>query len=1092
MQRAVAIAVLVLMFAAPSARAAWVARPGTVKVLVKKRLVSATGRPLPRSVPVGLVRQLGAELVDEQDAFLVLQTSLPNASAAPTILRDLADLVEGRDDLDILHFLSSPIDARLPAPRYPPLWERRAALLPPARDAFVVQFATVPRDSWIQEIQAAGATILQNVPSNGYVVLGRHDALDGLAERLPIQLLRVHQPIHKVSPAARAALPGLAELEVLIADVPEAADALAYLAPRVTMNIRPPESAGDRAVHRVRLDAATIPQLAAHPAVLWIDLHIPASPSGQREAHLTIGDTFVTTAPFSHPYVQQLDPLRPVLGNHRDWIFAKGLSEYPAQVGRMAILDTGFDTAFAGGSSDVHPDFKKSLDGNSSFVTVRKYTSGQDPGPNSDCSGHGTFVAGVLAGNAGATHSTMTRDDGADGQYLMGLGIVPEMPLLVGRIFDHRFQVGTGDSLRLPLTTIFSDLITEQVSITSNSWNKAAEPTYDIDAFVLDKLVRSATGQVGGPPMPTYFSAGNSDDGGGQPLVSRPATAKNVITVGASENFNMSSYNPLVPGGVGGEYANNGKHIWTASQGGTTSPDSRIKPDIVAPGTAIESAASRDPRLGDLSPGGCSQNPVGAEIDSTPGRRHFWSRGSSFSAPLAAGAGALLYTWFKTTTGAAPKPSLLKAMQITFARDLSLPQDSGDFHRPGRAPDTRQGWGKTDLTGAFFTQRYAWNNEQGTVLVPAATSFLPAPGSGYRVRDTTKPVRLTVAWTDAPGDPAVQNQRQLMNDLDLTVRFLGTGAGKKALGNFFDVSSGRSVILIDGVPGGTADIRNNVEQAAFTASEAGSSRFQVQVFGKDIRMDGINVWSPGSPQQDFSLFIDNAEAYVNNAIVLQEMVPASVEAGGNFVASLTLRNTGDKIWSEADRYRLGSIAPPHPFGTRVTLGSQTVSPNGGEHTFVLTTTAPYAKGFYPFRWQMVEEPISFGAATENRMIEVTPRGYSFYTVTPCRALDTRQTGMGGKLVAGVQRDFLMRGTCGIPATAVALSANLTVVGTEGLGYVLVYPPNMVPPPTSSVNFSAGQTRANNALLTLDTAGQIAAVASGSSTDLLLDVTGYFQ
>ena len=53
-------------------------------------------------------------------------------------------------------------------------------------------------------------------------------------------------------------------------------------------------------------------------------------------------------------------------------------------------------------------------------------------------------------------------------------------------------------------------------------------------------------------------------------------------------------------------------------------------------------------------------------------------------------------------------------------------------------------------------------------------------------------------------------------------------------------------------------------------------------------------------------------------------------------------------------------------------------------------------------------------------------GLQFFAVTPCRAVDTR-SGFGGILPASVQRNFTIKGVCGVPPTAKAVSLNVTVV-----------------------------------------------------------------
>lgn len=122
----------------------------------------------------------------------------------------------------------------------------------------------------------------------------------------------------------------------------------------------------------------------------------------------------------------------------------------------------------------------------------------------------------------------------------------------------------------------------------------------------------------------------------------------------------------------------------------------------------------------------------------------------------------------------------------------------------------------------------------------------------------------------------------------------------------------------------------------------------------------------------------------------------------------------------------------------------------------------------------------------------------FYTLPPCRVIDTRQAdgALGGPpLYPSAERAFAVAGACGIPATARALAVNLTVTSPAGAGYLQVYPGNSFLPETSVINFTAGETRANNAVVGLATDGTATLKARAETTGklhLLVDVVGYFQ
>jgi hypothetical protein len=80
----------------------------------------------------------------------------------------------------------------------------------------------------------------------------------------------------------------------------------------------------------------------------------------------------------------------------------------------------------------------------------------------------------------------------------------------------------------------------------------------------------------------------------------------------------------------------------------------------------------------------------------------------------------------------------------------------------------------------------------------------------------------------------------------------------------------------------------------------------------------------------------------------------------------------------------------------------------------------------------------------------------------------------------------------VPLDARALSVNVTVTQAAGGGDLRLYPGDQALPPTSTINYAAGQTRANNAVVALagDGSVKVRCDASGAA-HLILDVNGYF-
>lgn len=122
---------------------------------------------------------------------------------------------------------------------------------------------------------------------------------------------------------------------------------------------------------------------------------------------------------------------------------------------------------------------------------------------------------------------------------------------------------------------------------------------------------------------------------------------------------------------------------------------------------------------------------------------------------------------------------------------------------------------------------------------------------------------------------------------------------------------------------------------------------------------------------------------------------------------------------------------------------------------------------------------------------VTPAEHeSFYTVAPCRALDTRVT--ANPLVGG-QPLTVNLATCGLPSSARAAVVNLTAIAPSADGSLMAWPSDQPIPGTSNLSYRAGAVRAAFSIVPLARSGATLNVAAalGGSTDLVIDVAGYF-
>ncbi len=124
---------------------------------------------------------------------------------------------------------------------------------------------------------------------------------------------------------------------------------------------------------------------------------------------------------------------------------------------------------------------------------------------------------------------------------------------------------------------------------------------------------------------------------------------------------------------------------------------------------------------------------------------------------------------------------------------------------------------------------------------------------------------------------------------------------------------------------------------------------------------------------------------------------------------------------------------------------------------------------------------------------VPPKELDFYTLGPCRILDTRY---GSPLGSGTAKILELEGGCDLPAGARAISANVTILASANPGSVSFFPGNYPDTGTGMIYFSAGTVVANNAILPLSTdgTGKLAALANltgGGAVNVAIDINGYF-
>jgi len=137
------------------------------------------------------------------------------------------------------------------------------------------------------------------------------------------------------------------------------------------------------------------------------------------------------------------------------------------------------------------------------------------------------------------------------------------------------------------------------------------------------------------------------------------------------------------------------------------------------------------------------------------------------------------------------------------------------------------------------------------------------------------------------------------------------------------------------------------------------------------------------------------------------------------------------------------------------------------------------------------------AVTAGIDFSLDTRALDFHTVVPCRVVDTRlvPSATGGPAVAAAEdRVVSLLAACGIPQGARSVSVNITATDATGPGHLRLHAAGSPVPVASSINYAAGQTRANNAIVPLSRFGELAVYCGQAtgSVHFVLDVNGYFR
>lgn len=401
-------------------------------------------------------------------------------------------------------------------------------------------------------LAGAGATIESYIPNNAYLVRASQAVADGLAGNPLVQAVIPYEPYYKVQapllPMADKSLPAQMQLNLgLFAD--DVSDTLQQIQNLGGIIVSEENSAAGYPIVKVK-PPANWTAIAALPGVHIVEPYYHRS---------LANDLARTTLKIS---------VNSITGTNYMNLYGSNVI--------IEVNDSGIDTN--------HPDFRN----NSTHYRVFY----NDPGMGVDKSGHGTHVAGIIAGDGyesqtvtNAPGSVLPNGHGAVGQF-RGKAPLAEMLSMNYLDPDQDLQAAAAETNAL---------------ISNNSWVNG-DPDYDLEAASYDAATRDSLPFVtGSQPVLYVFAAGDNGNGGVADTIESPGTAKDVITVGALEEFRYITNQVTNADGTVSQpwlgWTENSNVVWGSSSDGNVGIGiegtfGRFKPDVVAPGTFVVSCRS--------------------------------------------------------------------------------------------------------------------------------------------------------------------------------------------------------------------------------------------------------------------------------------------------------------------------------------------------------------------------------------------------------------------------------------------------------------------------------------------------------------------
>jgi len=805
-------------------------------------------------------------------------------------LRPLPASARLADDMDRILITAYPFDTQRETPNLPAV----LSAAPPADGGalHLVQFVGPIKQAWLDQVRAAGATPIHYIANNAYLVWADAEARAKLNAMTAagefLQYSAPYQPYFKLAPTIRQRLLSpLTDAEEIVpvliqvyphSDWQETRDLVKRLSVAQQSNWTPVLEYLNIVVD---VRAGDLRTLALRPDVTWIEERLPRELLDEVQGQILAG----------HFNSSKSGPSGP---GYLAWLDSLGFSQNPADYPVVDITDDGIGNGTVNSGDPTFHQF-----GNVSHPTRLAYVGNCTPeadggGPD----GHGHINTSIV-GSYDARSGFPFQDPNG---FLRGLGINPYGRMAGTRIFksgglyDVSACGGTDQG-------VIQASYNAGGRISSNSWGcSGCAGTYDASSQAYDAGTRDADPAAPGNQQFLFiFAAGNS--GANSATVGTPGNGKNMVTVGASENYRPADEdgNWTDGCGIGPAGADNAMDVISFSSRGPA-PGGRVKPEVIAPGTHIQGTASTNSNYN--GSGVCDQyRPSGQTTFAA-------SSGTSHSTPAIAGVASLYWYWLENTYGITqPSPALIKAYLIAHTTYLTG-VDAGDT-----LPSNNQGYGMPDMSAAFdAAPRYLLNQ---TVVLDNSGDTWTFDGA---VADPTKPVRIVMVYTDKAGAVGVSPQ---VNDLNLQAVVNGT----TYLGNVFNGQWS--------VSGGVPDSANNYEAIFLPAGTSGSLQITITAF--NIADDGVPGYGDAT-DQDFALVCYNC-ARSRDFTLAATPASQTVCAPADAVFDVQVGS----VLGYSDPVTLS--ASGLPTGTLALFSPNPVLPVGGS-VFTLTNTSAASFGVY--------------------------------------------------------------------------------------------------------------------------------------------------